>query len=294
VRSYNAIEDWRPVDAGCVAWDKRGRGVDMRTIFFALAAFLAATPAIASGFDWPAGRKAAIVLTYDDALTSQLDIAAPQLDAAGLRGTFFLNGVFAPADVARWRRLSAEGHELGNHSMFHPCPRAAFAMEPQYGSEIYSITGMLREIGAMNTLLFAIDGHERRTYSVPCSITLAGGVDYTDALRASGLIRFVRSGVPRDAVVSGPAALDPFRVPSRSFPESATAADLIAYVQDVQRSGGMGVFMFHGVGGDYLQVSAEAHLGLVRYLQAHRSEIWVAPFQEVMDRATQVPQGQPK
>jgi hypothetical protein len=44
--------------------------------------------------------------------------------------------------------------------------------------------------------------------------------------------------------------------------------------------------MFHGVGGDYLSVSAEAHRGLLRYLEAHADEIWVAPFQQVMQRAT--------
>jgi len=226
------------------------------------------------------------VLTYDDSLVSQLDIAAPQLESEGFRGTFFLNGTFAPAAVLRWRRLSLAGHELGNHSVFHPCPRASFKMEPQYNSEGYSLASMLREIGAMNTTLFAIDGKQARTYSVPCSISLAGGIDYTDALRASGMIRYVRTGVPSGAVVSDQAMLDPFRVPSRSFPESATAEDLIAYVKDVQRSGGMGVFMFHGVGGDYLQVSSQAHLGLLRYLKEHQSEIWVAPFQQVMDRAT--------
>ncbi len=252
----------------------------------ALITLMLATPAIGGTFDWPGGRKAAIVLTYDDSLTSQLDVAAPQLEAAGFRGTFFLNGTFSPSDVPRWRRLSATGHELGNHSMFHPCPAAAFPMERQFNSEGYSVAGLLREIAAMNTLLLAIDGRQGRTYSVPCSISLAGTVDYTDALRASGLVRYVRTGVPDNAAVTDPALLDPFRVPSRSFAESATAEDLIAYVKDVQRRGGLGVFMFHGVGGDYQQVSAQAHLGLLQYLAAHRSEIWVAPFQQVMDRAT--------
>jgi peptidoglycan/xylan/chitin deacetylase (PgdA/CDA1 family) len=258
-------------------------------MFKLVAAFVAlflAVPAMAGSFDWPGGRKAAIVLTYDDALHSQLDIAAPQLEAAGLRVTFFLNGTFPPADAVRWRQLSVAGHELGNHSMFHPCPRASFAMEPQYNTEGYSVAGMLREIAAMNTMLLAIDGKASRTYSVPCSITMAGGTDYTDALRASGLVRYIRTGVASGGVVADPSALDPFRVPSRSFPETATADDLIAYVKDVVRSGGMGVFMFHGVGGDYLRVSAEAHLGLVRYLKAHEAEIWVAPFEQVMDRAT--------
>jgi len=33
---------------------------------------------------WPGGKRAAVVLTYDDTLVSQLDIAIPALDAAGL------------------------------------------------------------------------------------------------------------------------------------------------------------------------------------------------------------------
>lgn len=250
-----------------------------------LAAFLA-TSAAASPFAWPDGKKAAIVLTYDDALDSHLDVAGPQLEAAGLRATFFLNGGFEPSRVARWRGLVQAGHELGNHSMFHPCPRDAFPMDPQFNAERYTTTGMLREIGAMNTLLHAIDGKRDRTYSVPCSVSLAGGVDYTDALKASGLVRYVRTGVPSGGVIRDPMMLDPYRVPSRSFPETATAEDLIAYVQEVQRVGGMGVFMFHGVGGDYLTVSAQAHQGLLRYLKANEAGIWVAPFAEVMDQAT--------
>lgn len=257
----------------------------MRKVLVALIALLLTSPAVAGSFDWPGGRKAAIVLTYDDALTSHLDVAAPQLEAAGLRGTFFLNGTFPPATLPRWRRLAAAGHELGNHSMFHPCPRASFQMDPQFNSERYTVSGMLREIGAMNTLLTAIDGRTEHTYSVPCSISLARGVDYTDALRGSGMILYARTGVPSGGVVRDQAALDPFRVPSRSFPETATADDLIAYVKDVQREGGLGVFMFHGVGGDYLSVSSEAHQGLLRYLKAHGDEVWVAPFQTVMRRA---------
>lgn len=232
---------------------------------------------------WPGGRSAAIVLTYDDSLRSQLDVAVPQLAEFGFRGTFFLNATFPPEDVVRWRAAAAAGHELGNHSLVHPCPAAAFPMEPQFHTEGYSVRGMLREIGAMNTLLTAIDGKLAHSYSVPCSQTIVGGQDYIEALRSSGLVRYVRSGVPRDAAIADPAAVDRFRVPSRSFPETATAADLIAFVEEVRRTGGMGVFMFHGVGGDYQSVSAEAHRGLLRYLRDHAGEIWVAPFTEAMD-----------
>jgi hypothetical protein len=48
----------------------------------------------------------------------------------------------------------------------------------------------------------------------------------------------------------------------------------------------MGVFMFLGVGGDYLNVSADAHKNLLQYLQDQQKEIWVTTFSEVMDYIT--------
>ena len=58
-------------------WRWRGRCV----LLLALAAggWLAAE-AQAQGFSWPEGRKAAVSLSYDDALDSQLDNAIPALD----------------------------------------------------------------------------------------------------------------------------------------------------------------------------------------------------------------------
>ena len=38
----------------------------------------------------------------------------------------------------------------------------------------------------------------------------------------------------------------------------ASGAEMIAWVQQVENSGALGVIIFHGVGGDYLAVSAEA------------------------------------
>lgn len=250
--------------------------------FFIVLIGLMATPAAAQ-VAWPEGRKAAIVLTYDDAAPTHLDNAVPQLDEVGLKGTFFLNARFGEKDVPRWRAAAAAGHELGNHTLFHPCPKGSFEMEKQYESEGYSIRGMLAEIAAMNTLLHAIDGRTGRTMGVPCGMPLAGGQDYLESLRSAGTIRYVRNNIGEGAVIADPRSLDPMRVPCRSFAESATAEDYIAFIKQVEASGGMAVIVFHGVGGDWLQVTNEAHRGLLRYLKQNERTIWTAPFQQVMD-----------
>ncbi|HAL83262.1 MAG TPA: hypothetical protein DCO83_14375 [Mucilaginibacter sp.] len=63
--------------------------------------------------------------------------------------------------------------------------------------------------------------------------------------------------------------------------------ELIAFVKKVQNSGGLGVFMFHGVGGDYINTPAAAHRQLLAYLVKNRKDIWVATFQQAMDYVTQ-------
>jgi hypothetical protein len=77
--------------------------------------------------------------------------------------------------------------------------------------------------------------------------------------------------------------VDPFDVPATFFPDTVTGAQLVAYVEKVKAGGGFGVMGFHGVGGDYLTVSNDAHKTLLQYLHEHQSEIWVAPFRDVMD-----------
>ena len=69
------------------------------------------------------GKKAAVVLTYDDALNVHLDNAIPLLDSLGLKGTFYLTA-FAQGSkdrIADWRKAATNGHEMGNHTLFHPC-----------------------------------------------------------------------------------------------------------------------------------------------------------------------------
>jgi peptidoglycan/xylan/chitin deacetylase (PgdA/CDA1 family) len=236
---------------------------------------------------WPEGKAAAIALTYDDALHSQLEFAVPQLDAAHFKGTFFLDGDITPADMLRWRVVSSSGHELGNHSLFHPCPRAMLPDRTQYLTDNYDVARMLSEIAIMNNVLFGIDARANRSsYSVPCSQMLVGGVDYTERLRKSRLVRFVRTGGDQyKSVVTDFAKLDSFQVPSWGPVDKPNGAQLIAYVERVRAAHGLGVLQFHGVGGDYLEVTAQAHRELLDHLGKH-PEIWVGTFQEVMEFVT--------
>jgi peptidoglycan/xylan/chitin deacetylase (PgdA/CDA1 family) len=232
---------------------------------------------------WPEHKKAVIVLTYDDALQSQLNVAVPQLDAAHLTATFFLTGDINRLTIPRWRALSKKGYELGNHTIFHPCLSTDDNPVP---SDSYTAYRMIREIEVMNHFLYAVDGKIVQSYAYPCAETTVGGKDYVDTLRKYDMAKYARIGGDTAAVITDFKHLDPLRVPSYGLEDGTTGAQLIAFVKRAQQTGGMGVIMFHGIGGDYITTSAKAHQELLDYLKKNKMNIWVTTFQKAMDYVT--------
>lgn len=240
-------------------------------------------PLVAQPIKWPEGKKAAVVLTYDDGLNSQLDIAIPQLDIFGFKGTFFLYGYLPEKRFADWKAVSDRGHELGNHSLYHPCKGNGSKRESsRFLSDSYDVPSIIREIGMMNKLLFAISEKVPKSYAYPCSETTVGGVDYVDSLKESGLLTFARTG-GNQSVISDFSNLEFFKIQSYSVKEGTASSMLIEKAEETINQAGLSVYIFHGIGGDYLSVGSNEHLKLLKYLDAHSDEIWVATFSEVME-----------
>jgi peptidoglycan/xylan/chitin deacetylase (PgdA/CDA1 family) len=250
---------------------------------FALASAVPA--AAADSFPWPSGAKAAVVLTYDDGMDTHLDHAAPDLDAAGLKGTFFVPGhsESLAKRLPEWRALAGRGHELGNHSIFHPCLRKPAVgpvrewVRPEYQLESYTVERIRDEAAAMDTTLLALDGETVRTFAYNCCDTTAGGRSYVDAIRP--LFLAARAG--EDQIAADVRGLDPMLVPSWAA-TNVTGAQLIAFAEKAVEAGGLAVFQFHGIGGEWISVSREAHQELVSWLAANRKTVWTDTFKRVM------------
>jgi beta-glucanase (GH16 family) len=234
-------------------------------------------------FSWPNGARAAVSLAYDDALDSQLDNAIPDLDRAGLKGSFYLqlSNPAVSGRMAEWRAAAGRGHELGNHSLFHQCAHSKPQREwVQAHRDLDSTTPeqMRDQVQLANTMLAAIDGRTERTYTVPCGDRLAAGRDYLPALRTDFVAIKAGEG---DGVVASMATLDPWQVPVLA-PVGLSGKELIAIVQRAVEKGTMVNFTFHGIGGDYLRTSNEAHRELLAYLAAKRKLVWTDTFVNIM------------
>ena len=237
----------------------------------------------APGFAWPDGRKAAVSLAYDDALDSQLDNAIPALDRHGLKGTFYLVPANDPVRLRMdgWRAAARNGHELGNHSLFHQCSARGAGREwvqPERDLDAVSVAQMREQVALANTFLQALDGRsDGRTFTAPCGDQQAKDGNYIAAVSD----QFVGIKLVGGTVVPDMLALDTQAVPVH-VPVDASGAQLIALVEEAGRRGTMLNFTFHGIGGDHLSVSTEAHEELLAYLDRHRDTYWTATFLEQM------------
>lgn len=239
-------------------------------------------------FAWPHGARAAVSLAYDDALSSQLDHALPVLDRFGIKGSFYLQ-LSSPSVAQRmagWRAAAQGGHELGNHSLFHQCAGSGPErdwVEPHRNLDTTSVEQMRDQVLLANTMLEAIDGRKERTFTVPCGDTLAGGRDYLAAVRASFVAVKVGGGT---GVIDAMRTLNPLAVPVTA-PVGVTGQELIAIVRRAAERGTMVNLTFHGIGGDYLSVSTQAHEELVRFLANNRQLLWTDTFINIMKHVRQ-------
>ena len=230
-------------------------------------------------FKWPNGKKAAVVFTYDDGLDGHLDVAVPQLDEFGFKGTFYCTGN-SPSLYNRldeWRDITENGHELGNHTLFHPCDGVKQDwVKPEYDLNNYTHDQIIAELSAANTLLKAIDGKTERTFGFTCSDYIAGGEDFSEDVKNMFIAARCDGQVPE--TMQG---YDVFKTPSWGV-NSPSAEELIAYVEKARENGTIAVFMFHSVGGGYLDVGADEHRKLLEYIKANESEYYTGTFLEVM------------
>lgn len=244
---------------------------------------LALAPAHAGeGFRWPDGARAAVSLAYDDAAPSQLDNAIPALDRHGLHGSFYLtlSSPSVQSRMAEWRAAARHGHELANHTLFHQCEGGTpdHAWVPA-SRDLRTTTAeqMRDQVTVANTMLQALDGATERTFTIPCGDRIAAGQDYVNLVRD----QFVAIKAGPGAVVPSMRTLDPYNVPVAT-PTGVTGAQLIALVKEAGEKGTMVNFTFHGVGGDHLSVSKEAHEELVRFLADNRKLYWTDTFIHIM------------
>lgn len=233
------------------------------------------------------GKKCAVVITYDDAIDQHLDNAAPLLDSLGLKATFYVTGFSASmqARLNEWKKLAENQHELGNHTLFHPCLGGMPGRDwisPEIDMNRYTVARMQNEIKMTNLFLRAIDGKTSRTFAYTCGDMKIGEVSFIDDLKKDFVAaRGVKSRMQKISDI------DLYNVDC--FGVNGESGDqMIEWVKKAMETNSLLVILFHGVGGgNPLNVSVEAHREVLEFIKKNEKDIWVAPMVETAEHIRQ-------
>jgi peptidoglycan-N-acetylglucosamine deacetylase len=122
---------------------------------------------------WPEGVRAGVSLSFDDARVSQLDRGIPILDRFGVRATFYVSLRLMEQHLKQWRAAAAGGHEIGNHTLNHPCS-GNFSFIREHRLEDYTLERMEQELLEANDRIEAQLGVRPRTFAYPCGQSYVG------------------------------------------------------------------------------------------------------------------------
>ena len=124
-------------------------------------------------FQWPQGKRAAVSLTFDDARPSQVDNGLPIFGKYGVRATFYISPDNIVQRLEGWKRALAGGHEVGNHTLTHPCTGNYPAFRER-ALEDMTLGRMVQEIDDAGSAIFRLLGVRPRTFAYPCGQTDVG------------------------------------------------------------------------------------------------------------------------
>jgi sialate O-acetylesterase len=246
---------------------------------------LAATDSKSTSAFFPNGAVCAVSLSYDDSVPIHHQRVAPLLHAHGLHGTFYLS-IHNLEGPEEWKKVAAQGHELGNHSLFHPCrrePPGNYAwLAEDYDLANYSPKRFRDELSVANKFIDLLDGGRPRTYGNNCThLTIGRG----DTLKPMDPILDDLFVAARGAITSEP--VDPanpaFTRLGHYNGDGKTFEQLRAEIEAARARGAWIIYMFHGVGKEThnLFIDDEEHRKLVEWLDHERATIWTAPVVEV-------------
>ncbi len=126
-----------------------------------------------SEFQWPDNKKMAISLTFDDARLSQPDKGIPLLERYDVKATFYISPQNLTKRLEAWRVAVENGHEIGNHTVDHPCS-GNFEWSRENALEDYTLQEMRAELDSANEFIEKNLGIRPVSFAYTCGQTFVG------------------------------------------------------------------------------------------------------------------------
>ena len=234
---------------------------------------------------WPDACLAAVSITFDDGMQSQLARAVPMLNNHNLQATFYLNPRENYQEQLRpWQAVAQAGHELGNHTVRHPCSMN-FGFVADSGRtplEKMTLADIEAEIVQAGDRLAEVVPQAAVSFAYPCYQPYVG----RGATRQSYVPMVAKhcvAGRGRGERANDPRYCDLFYLWSQPC-ERMTGAELVGIVEHAIREGRWTILTFHGVHEGHLSIGDGDLAELCAHLDRNRARVWTAPVATVAQR----------
>ena len=122
---------------------------------------------------WPEGKMMALSLTFDDARESHPTVGLPLFQELEAKATFYVVPAAMQKHLEDWKAMAKAGHELGNHTVVHPCS-GNFPWARSKALENYNLNAMRAELLEASSQIEAMTGVKPLSFAYPCGQTYVG------------------------------------------------------------------------------------------------------------------------
>lgn len=230
-----------------------------------------------SPFPWPEGKKMALSLSFDDARVTNPTLGVELLDRHGIQATFFLVPSAVRKNLESWKKATASGHEMANHSLYHPCS-GNFVWSRNTALDDYTMDQMREELVQTNKEIQELLEVTPTVYAYPCGQTYLGRGETAESFipLISELFLAGRGWLdeaPVDPAYADMAHLTGMKMDNISFKE------ILPLIQSASDNGQWLVLAGHETNNSGNQTTYLSMLEqLAQYATDSSNGIWIAPI----------------
>jgi peptidoglycan/xylan/chitin deacetylase (PgdA/CDA1 family) len=218
----------------------------------------------------------ALSLSFDDGRASQVEGGAALLDRHGVKATFYVTPAAVEPRLDAWKGVAAAGHEIGNHSLSHPCS-GNFTWSRSKALEDYTLEGMEREMTEANRRITSLLGVTPESFAYPCGQTFVGrGVNTRSYVPVAAKL-FVTARGWLDEAPNDPAYVD-FAQLTGIESDGKDFDQILPIIESAARTGLWVVLAGHDMRASGTQTTRLAMLDtLCAYATNPANGVWIAP-----------------
>ena len=230
-----------------------------------------------AAFPWPDGKQMAISLTFDDGRMSQVDVGTALLNEYGVKATFIVVPSAVEKRLDGWKKAVADGHEIGNHTLYHPCS-GNFSWSRQTALENYTLDQMKTELIGANKKIADLLGTTPTVFAYPCGATFVGRGKNTKSYVPLIADLFVAGRGWLDEGPNDPAFCDFAQLTGMEM-DGKDFDEILPLVENARKTGAWLVLAGHEMGNSGNQTTRLSMLKkLIEYAQNPSNNIWIAPM----------------